>query len=101
MLLIAKNPHRKVGGRLDVTFVDEVCVVGETQATCTTEFKDVQMITFTCLLICALYRLVKIGSYYSPIKVNHRLVLNCNDVLVINSHNHIKRNAVKGEIMLN
>ncbi len=47
--VIAKNPRRKVGGRLDVTFVDEVCGVGETQATCMTdELKDVQTITFTC-----------------------------------------------------
>ncbi len=50
VLLIAKNPHRKIGGHLDVTFVDEVCGAAETQATCMTdELKDVQTITFTCL----------------------------------------------------
>ncbi len=29
-LMISKNPHRKVGGRLDLTIADEVCgVAGE------------------------------------------------------------------------
>ncbi len=29
--MISKNPRRKVGGRLDVTFDDEVCEVAETE----------------------------------------------------------------------
>ncbi len=31
--MISKNPRRKAGGRLDVTFADEVCEVAETPTT--------------------------------------------------------------------
>ncbi len=36
--MISTNLHRKVGGRLDVTFADEVCEAAETQTTYMTEF---------------------------------------------------------------
>ncbi len=38
--MISKNRHRKVGGRLDVTFADEVCEAAETQTTCMTDELD-------------------------------------------------------------
>ncbi len=33
VLIVCKNPRRKVGGLLDVTFADEICEVAETQTT--------------------------------------------------------------------
>ncbi len=33
VLIVCKNPRRKVGGLLDVTFADEICEVTETQTT--------------------------------------------------------------------
>ncbi len=33
VLTVAKNLRYKVGGRLDVTFADEICDVAETQTT--------------------------------------------------------------------
>ncbi len=40
MLIVYKIPRRKVGGRLDVTFVDEICEVAETQTTYITDELD-------------------------------------------------------------
>ncbi len=39
VLIVYKNPHREVKGRLDVTFADEVCEIAETQTTCMTEME--------------------------------------------------------------
>ncbi len=36
--VLSKNPLRKIGGRLDVTFPGEVCQVAETQTTYLTPF---------------------------------------------------------------
>ncbi len=35
VLTVSKNPLCKVGGRLDMTFADEICEIAETQATYT------------------------------------------------------------------
>ncbi len=37
VLTVSKNPRCKVGGRLDVTFADEICEVAETKATYITD----------------------------------------------------------------
>ncbi len=33
VITVCKNPRNKVGGRLGVTFTDEICEVAETQTT--------------------------------------------------------------------
>ncbi len=37
VLIVYKNPHREVRGRLDVTFADEVCAITKPQTTYMTE----------------------------------------------------------------
>ncbi len=37
VITVSKNPLCKVGGRLDVTFADEICEVAETETTYITD----------------------------------------------------------------
>ncbi len=50
VLIVCNNQRRKVGGRLDVTFADEICEVAETQTTyITDELIDRQRRVKSCL----------------------------------------------------
>ncbi len=40
VLTVSKDPHCKVGGRLDVTFSDEICEAAETETTYITDELD-------------------------------------------------------------